>query len=136
MYFSSLDLEAGFHQIRVSNEDRWKTAFRSVVGLFEYKVMPFGLKRAPATFQASINAYLQPLLGQGVIAYLDDVLIYSRDLQSHLDLLRQVLGSFFQHPLYPKLKFAQTQIDYLGYTIGVDGTKPSRDKIQAISEWA
>ncbi|CDJ69949.1 LOW QUALITY PROTEIN: OSJNBa0079C19.6 protein, related [Eimeria necatrix] len=67
-YFSTLDLEAGFHQIRMAKEDRWKTAFRSVLGLFEYQVMPFGLKGAPATFQANINAYLQPLLGQGVIA--------------------------------------------------------------------
>ncbi|CDJ69199.1 hypothetical protein ENH_00064840 [Eimeria necatrix] len=67
-YFSTLDLEAGFHQIHTAKEDRWKTAFRSVLGQFEYRVMPFGLKGAPATFQANINAYLQPLLGQGVIA--------------------------------------------------------------------
>ena len=57
-YFSALDLEAGFHQIRVAKAHRWKTAFPSVLGLFEYKVMPFGLKGAPATFQANINAYL------------------------------------------------------------------------------
>ncbi|CDJ54096.1 hypothetical protein EBH_0079940 [Eimeria brunetti] len=79
-YFSTLDLEAGFHQIRMAKEDRWKTAFRSVQGLFKYKVMPFGLKGAPATFQANINAYLQPPLGHGVITYLDDVLIYSPSL--------------------------------------------------------
>ncbi|CDJ62674.1 OSJNBa0079C19.6 protein, related, partial [Eimeria necatrix] len=90
-YFSTLDLESGFHQIRMAKEDRWKTAFRSVMGLFEYKVMPFGLKGAPATFQANINAYLQPLLGQGVIAYLDDVLIYSPDLPSHVALLQQAM---------------------------------------------
>ena len=93
-YFSTLDLEAGFHQIRMAKEDRWKTAFRSVLGLFEYQVMPFGLKGAPATFQANINAYLQPLLGQGVIAYLNDVLIYSSDLSGHVSLLRQVLSIF------------------------------------------
>ncbi|CDI85974.1 hypothetical protein EPH_0065450 [Eimeria praecox] len=81
-YFSTLDLEAGFHQIRMAKEDRWKTVFRSVQGLFEYRVMPFGLKGAPATFQATINAYLQPLLGHGVIAYLDDVLIYSPTLDT------------------------------------------------------
>ncbi|CDJ45923.1 hypothetical protein EBH_0010330 [Eimeria brunetti] len=64
-YLSTLDLEAGFHQIRMAREDRWKTAFRSAQGLFEYTVMPFGFKGAPATFQANINAYLQPLLGRG-----------------------------------------------------------------------
>ncbi|CDI84999.1 OSJNBa0087O24.13 protein, related [Eimeria praecox] len=78
-YFSTLDLESGFHQIRMAKEERRKTAFRSVMGLFEYKVMPFGLKGSPVTFQANINAYLQHLLGQGIIAYLDDVLIYSPD---------------------------------------------------------
>ncbi|CDJ33163.1 uncharacterized protein EMH_0014960 [Eimeria mitis] len=93
-YFSTLDLEAGFHQIRMAREDRWKTPFRSVQGLFEYKVMPFGLKGAPATFQASINAYLQPLLGNGVITYLDDVLVYSAIIESHTQLLKQVLGIF------------------------------------------
>ncbi|CDJ67799.1 hypothetical protein ENH_00041700, partial [Eimeria necatrix] len=85
-YFSTLDLEAAFHQIRMAKADRWKTAFRSVLGLFEYRVMPFGLKGAPAKFQANINAYLQPLLEQGVIAYLDDVLIYSSDLSGHVSL--------------------------------------------------
>ena len=59
-YFSTLDLEAGFHQIRMAKADRCKTAFRSVLGPFEYKVMPFGLKGAPATFQANIKAYLKP----------------------------------------------------------------------------
>ena len=60
-FFSTLDLEAGFHQVQLVKEDRWKTAFRLVLGLFEYKVMTFGLKKAPATFQANINAYLQAL---------------------------------------------------------------------------
>ncbi|CDJ51691.1 OSJNBa0079C19.6 protein, related [Eimeria brunetti] len=109
-YFSTLDLEAGFHQIRMAKEDRWKTAFRSVQGLFEYKVMPFGLKGAPATFQANINAHLQPLLGHGVIAYLDDVLIYSPSLDTHASLLQQVLSIFLTHQFYPRLskcKFAR-----------------------------
>ncbi|CDJ38287.1 hypothetical protein ETH_00025035 [Eimeria tenella] len=63
-YLCTLDLEAGLHQTRMAKEDRWKTAFRPLLGLLEYRVMPFGLKGAPATFQASINAYLQPLFGQ------------------------------------------------------------------------
>lgn len=137
-FFSTLDLEAGFHQIRMAPEDRWKTAFRSVFGLYEYRVMPFGLKGAPATFQANINAYLQPLLGQGVIAYLDDVLIYSNDLDTHVSTLRQVLSIFLKHQFYPKLskcKFAQRELDYLGYNIGAHGVKPAADKVAAIQLW-
>ncbi|CDJ67784.1 OSJNBa0042D13.18 protein, related [Eimeria necatrix] len=137
-YFSTLDLKAGFHQIRVAKEHRWKTAFRSVLGIFEYRVMPFGLKGAPATFQANINAYLQPLLGKGVIAYLDDVLIYSSDLSEHVSLLRQVLSIFLRHQFYPKFrkcKFARQTITYLGYTVSATGVKPAEDKIEAIRHW-
>ncbi|CDJ50397.1 hypothetical protein EBH_0033290 [Eimeria brunetti] len=137
-YFCTLDLEAGFHQIRMAQEYRWKTAFRSVMGPFEYKVMPFGLNGAPATFQANINAYLQPLLGPGVIAYLDDVLIYSPDLPSHCTLLRHVLGIFFQYQFYPKFskcKLTRRELTYLGYNVSADGIKPAKDKIGAIQVW-
>ncbi|CDJ32458.1 H0124B04.16 protein, related [Eimeria mitis] len=137
-YFSTLDLEAGFHQIRMAREDRWKTAFRSVQGLSEYKVMPFGLKGSPATFQANINAYLQPLLGKRVIAYLDDVLVCSASLESHARLLEQVLGIFLRHQFYPKLtkcKFGQRDLTYLGYRIGADGIRPAADKVEAINLW-
>ncbi|CDJ54046.1 OSJNBa0042D13.18 protein, related [Eimeria brunetti] len=137
-YFSTLDLETGFHQIRMAKEDRWETAFRSVQGLFEYKVMPFGLKGAPATFQANINAYLQPLLGHGVTAYLDNVLIYSPSLETHASLLRQLHSIFLTHQFYPRLskcKFAQQELTYSGYTIGAAGIKPSADKVEAIILW-
>ncbi|CDJ48875.1 OSJNBa0042F21.10 protein, related [Eimeria brunetti] len=137
-YFSTLDLEAGFHQTRMAKEDRWKTAFRSVQGLFEFKDMPFGLKGAPATIQVNTNAYLQPLLGQGVIACLDDVLIYSSALDTHASLLRQVLSIFLTHHFYPRLtrcKLAQQELTYLGYTSGAAGIKPSADKVEAIPLW-
>ncbi|CAK51362.1 reverse transcriptase [Eimeria tenella] len=124
-HFSSLDLEAGSHQIPVAKEDRRKTDFLSVLGLFEYRVVPSGLKGASATFGANINAYPQPLLGQGVIAYLDYVLIYSSDLAGHVSLLRQVLRIFLRDQFYPKFskwKFARQTITYL-------------DKIEAIGHW-
>ncbi|CDJ48360.1 OSJNBa0079C19.6 protein, related [Eimeria brunetti] len=88
--------------------------------------------------QANFNAYLQPLLGQGVIAYLDDVLMYSPDLPSHVTLLQQVLRIFLDQQFYPKFskcKFAKREFTYLGYTISAEGIKPAADKIQAIKAW-
>ncbi|CDI74846.1 OSIGBa0102B11.2 protein, related [Eimeria praecox] len=100
--------------------------------------MPFGLKGAPGTFQANINAYSQPLLGHGVIAYLDDVLIYSADLPAHVVLLRKVLSTFLTNQFYPKIRkcqFARQELTYLGYTISAEGIKPATDKIEAIRVW-
>ena len=100
--------------------------------------MPFGLKGAPATFQANINSYLHPLLGHGVIAYLDDVFIYSADLPTHVVLLRKVLSIFLTNQLYPKFRkcqFARQELTYLRYTISADGIKPAADKIEAIRVW-
>lgn len=98
--------------------------------------MRFGLQGSPTTFQGNINAYFQALLGQGVIAYVDDVLVYSPDLPSHATLLRQVLAIFLQHQFYPKLtncKSGRFELDNLGYTISSQGLKPSFNKIQAIA---
>ena len=136
--FTTLDLEAGFNQIRVAKGDRWKTAFRSLLGLYESKVMPFGLKGAPATFQANVNYYLRPFLGRGVIAYLDDILIYSPDAKSHAELLRGVLTILLRERFYPKFskcRFGLTSLEYLGYHICGDGISPSEDKVLAIKNW-
>ncbi|CDI75825.1 hypothetical protein EPH_0006340 [Eimeria praecox] len=122
----------------MAKEDRWKTAFRSVLGPFEYKAMPFGLKGAPATFQASISAYLHPLLGHGVIAYLDDALVYSADLPTHVALLRKVLSIFLTNQFYPKFRkclFARQELTYLGYTLSAERIKPTAGKIEAIRVW-
>ena len=75
--FSSIDLRQTYYQIRLKEEDVPKTAFTTHFGLFEYRVMPFGLANAPATFQNQINDTLRDLLNKSVIGYLDDILIYS-----------------------------------------------------------
>ena len=82
-WFTALDLKGAYNLIRIKKGDEWKTAFRTKFGLFEYLVMPFGLTNAPATFQRMINNVLREHLDIFVIAYLDDILIFSETLEEH-----------------------------------------------------
>ena len=89
-YFSKLDLQDGYHQIPMSPQDRQKTAFVCRYGAYEFTVMTFGHKNAPAYFQREMNLMLHDLVDEGVIVYLDDILIYSKTEEEHRALLRKV----------------------------------------------
>jgi hypothetical protein len=102
-WFSKLDLHAGYHQIRLRAGEEFKTAFHTHQGHFEFKVMPFGLMNAPATFQGAMNTVLAPLLRKCVLVFLDDILVYSPTLETHVHHLRQVLQLLQQHKLHAKL---------------------------------
>ena len=82
-YFTKLDLFTGYHQIPIKPSDQHKTAFISRYGTYEFKVMPFGLSNAPATFQSAMHTLFHDLLDKFVIVYLDDILIYSPTIQLH-----------------------------------------------------
>ena len=91
-FITKLDVRWGYYNIRLREGDEWKAAFRTNLGLFEPTVMFFGLCNAPATFQAFMNSIFKELLHHDVIViYLDDILIFSRDLRTHRELVRQVL---------------------------------------------
>ncbi|KAL8451781.1 hypothetical protein Emed_001772 [Eimeria media] len=134
-WFTALDMEQGFHQVRMAPEDRHKTAFRTSMGQFEWRVMRFGLKGARSTFQPIMNSIFFDMMGQGVLIYMDDVLVYAATFDEHLRLLDSVLARLLQHKMYPKLakcKFAARSIEYLGYRVGADGIHPSTEKVSAI----
>ena len=136
--FTKLDLAQGFHQIRVAPESQKYTAFRCRYGLFEFKTMPFGLCNAPATFQRLMNNILMPFLDSFCCVYMDDVLIFSKDEESHLKHVEQVLEVLRQHKLYArphKCEFGVTSTRYLGHIVSAQGIHVDPAKIQAIVDW-
>ena len=137
-YFSTLDLASGYWQIPVEEEDQQKTAFSTKQGLFQFKVMPFGLCNAPATFQRTMDRLLMNLKWNICLVYLDDVIIYSKTFEEHLDHLEQVFIRFRNANLKlkgPKCNFAQEEINYLGYVISKNGILPDSNKLKSIQEW-
>ncbi|TIA84783.1 hypothetical protein E3P99_04119 [Wallemia hederae] len=137
-YFSKLDLTSGYWQMRIRDEDIPKTAFTSKFGHFEFMVMPFGLCNAPASFQYLMNSMLQEYLDDFAVVYLDDIMIYSKSRDEHLQHLKLVFDKLKKNQLYVKLKkceFMQTEVEYLGHIVGNNNITPDTSKTKAIQEW-
>ena len=137
-YYSKLDVRDAYHRIRIREGDEWKTAFRTKYGHFEYTVMPFGLTNAPAQFQAYINQALIGLVDVTCIVYLDDILIFSKTEEEHVEHVKEVLARLREAKLYVKLSKCEwhtQRTEYLGYIITPEGICMDEDRIKTISEW-
>ena len=137
--FTKFDLQDGYYLIRIKEGDEWKTAFRTQYGQFEYKVMPFELCNAPATFQGMMNEVLREFLDQGVVVYLDDVVIYSKDKKCHIELVQKVLAKLAQYNLAVaghKSQFHVPETDFLGFIVNGKGIHVSNKTTKSVREWA
>lgn len=137
-WFSTLDLNLGYHQIRLKKGEEFKTAFQTHFGQFEFRVMAFGLCGAPGTFQGAMNTTLSPLLRKCVLVFFDDILVYSETFEDHLVHLQQVLQLLSKDQWVvkkSKCKFAQQQLRYLGHVLSADGIAIDPTKVEAIVSW-
>ena len=137
-WFSTLDLRSGYWQVEVDPRDREKTAFSTPRGLFQFRVMPFGLCNAPSTFQRLMELVLAGLSWEVCLAYLDDVVVFGRTWEEHLQRLKMVLMRLKEAhlKLHPKkCQFFKKSVAFLGHVISNNGVSTEPDKINAIVHW-
>ena len=136
-YFTTLDLRSGYWQISVDEHDRHKTAFATSNGLYEFNRMPFGLSTAPATFQRTMDIILSGLTYAICLCYLDDVIVFGRNIQEHCERLDTVLLRMREHNLRVKLskcKITARQVAFLGHVVSQSGIQPDPAKIAAVRD--
>lgn len=138
VWFTSLDLSSGYHQIQMDPKDIQKTAFQTHSGHYEYRVMPYGVTRGPATFQLAMNLVLAPFLRKCVVVFIDDILIFSATWADHLQHIHVVFSVLDQHQFKIKLSkcsFAQKKLHYPGHIISSEGVATNPSKVAVIQSW-
>ena len=137
-YFTKMDIRSGYYNIEIEETDKEKTAFSTPFGLYEYNRMVQGAKTSASTFQRCMENILRPMLYEGVIAFLDDVIIYSKTIEEHLELLDRVLKLMSDAglKLHPgKCEMVSTKIVYLGYIITEEGVRANPEKTEVLTNW-
>ncbi|CAM5132510.1 unnamed protein product [Natator depressus] len=136
-FISTLDLTKGYWQVPLDESAKERSAFTTHVGLYEFNVLPFGLRNAPATFQRLVDGLLVGL-GEYAVAYLDDVAIFSDSWAEHLEHLQKVFERIREAGLTVKAKKCQiglNRVTYLGHQVGQGTINPLQAKVDAIQKW-
>lgn len=136
--FSTLDLTSGYFQVAMDEADRAKTAVTTPFGLFEWSRMPFGLCNAPATFQRLMGVVLGDLAFEVLLIYLDDVIVFSNDFDTHCERLELVFNRLRQHGLKlkpSKCHLLRDKVKFLGHVISAEGIQVDGEKVQALETW-
>src|ERR1700723_1542200 len=136
--YTKIDLQHAYHLVRIAKGDEWKMAFWTRYRSFEWKVMPFGLTNAPAAFQHFMNDIFADMVDICVIIYLDDILVYSDNIDQHRTHVHEVLRWLRKNGLYAgahKCSFHQDTMEYLGYILSPSGLTMDPAKVQTIQDW-
>lgn len=126
-FYSTLDANSSFHQIKLREEDKHLTAFASPYGNYQYKYLSFGMKNSPQIFQETADTILNGLQSENISAYIDDIIVPANSIKDSLRKLRLVFDRFRKYGLTlnpKKCQFLQTSINYLGHTVDKEGLKP------------
>lgn len=137
-FFSTLDLHSGYWQVQMAPKDREKTAFTTPMGLYEFDRMAFGLCNAPSTFQRLMQTCLGDQNQESLLIYLDDVIVFSPDFDTHLTHLDVIFSRLTSHGL--KLKpskccLLRQEVQYLGHRVSNKGVSPDPDKVKCVQGW-
>ena len=136
--YTKLDIRQAFHRIRMDPNSEELTTFRTRYGAYKCKVLPFGLTNGPATYQRYMNNVLFDYLDDFCTAYLDDILIYSDNLEEHEVHVNKVLDRLRAAGLQvdiEKTEFHVTRTKYLGFIVSTDGIQVDHEKVQVVQSW-
>eukprot|EP00731_Ephydatia_muelleri_P014390 Em0008g110a len=137
-FFTTMDLASRYWQVEMAPEDRPKTAFSTPEGLYQFRVMPFGLCNAPATFQRLMDRVLGTLKWSSCLVYFDDIIVVGSSFGDHLRHITSVLMKLREAGLKlkpTKCKFFQKQVAFLGHIVSACGIATDPAKTEVIAKW-
>ena len=136
-FITTLDIKSAYHHIPIKESDRHKTAFSALHYHLEYNRSAFGLKNSAIYFNQLMSKILSKIKGTYVCNYADDIIVFSRTFEEHLQHLKEVFTRFRNANIklnLSKCKFVQSSVEYLGHSIDKDGLRPSTDKVEAVQK--